>query len=89
MLSPIQLDNRRAEMMHSLYQSSGRNCGTYTGLWDEFSHDIAANFRDTDYDDLLQECVAAIGGTDSHLAEHHAHACIAVCRQKLLGGRWK
>jgi len=86
-MKPIQLDQQRADMMNALYQASGRTCGTYTGLWQEFSGEIAANFRDTDYAELHAACVAAIGETESHLAEKHAQQAIAVCRQYLLG-RW-
>lgn len=88
MLTRLQLDNRRAEMMHSLYEHSGRTCGTYTGLWQEFCTDLARNFRDTDYQELLDSCTAAINATNSHLPEHHAVACIATCRALLLGPKW-
>ena len=55
-----QLDQQRADFMESLYRRSGRDDlplgdprrKTYTGLWDEFCADIAANFRDTDYAEL-------------------------------------
>ena len=82
-----QLDLQRARMMDAIYKASGRTCGTYTGLWEEFCRDVAASFRDTDYADLHAACVTAIGEADSHLAEKHAQQCIAVCRAKLLG-RW-
>ena len=75
-------------MLEALYQASGRTCSTYTGLWQEFSHDIAANFRDTDYADLHAACVLAIGEAESHLADKHAQQCINVCRQFLLRGKW-
>jgi hypothetical protein len=88
MLTRIQLDQQRADMMEALYQASGRTCGTYTGMWQEFCRDIAANFRDTDYQDLHAACVMAIGEADSHLADKHAQQCIAVCRQFLLRGKW-
>ena len=82
-----QLDQQRADMMDALYAVSGRTCGTYTGLWKEFSGEVSANFRDTDYAELHAACVAAIGETESVLAEKHAQQAIAVCRQFLLG-RW-
>jgi hypothetical protein len=88
MLTRVQLDQQRADMLEALYQASGRTCGTYTGLWEEFSRDIAANFRDTDYADLHAACVLAIGEADSHLADKHAQQCISVCRQFLLRGKW-
>jgi hypothetical protein len=88
MLTKVQLDQRRADMMDALYQASGRTCGTYTGLWDEFCRDIAANFQNTDYADLHAACVLAIGQTESHLGEKHAQQCIAVCRRFLLREKW-
>ena len=85
MLSKVKLDQQRADMMDALYEASGRSCGTYTGLWEEFCRDLAASFRDTDYSELHAACVLAIGDTQSHLADKHAQQCIAVCRQFLLG----
>ena len=85
-LTSIQIDQRRADMIMALYRNSGRTCGTYTGLFAEFSLDVARNLRDMDWSDLKAACVAAIGGTDSHLAEHHAEACIAAIRAELLKG---
>lgn len=86
-MNRIKLDQQRADMMDALYAASGRTCNTYTGLWEEFCRDVAANFRDTDYAELHACCVLAIGESESHLAEKHAQQCIAVCRQFLLG-RW-
>jgi len=83
-----QLDNCRHEMMEALYAASGRTCNTYTGLWEEFCFDVAANFRDTGINELHAACVSAIGETESILAEKHAWQCIAVCRRQLLGDRW-
>lgn len=88
MLSATQLDNRRAEMMHALYKRSGRTCGTYTGLWAEFAKDVAANVRDTDYDELKAACIEAAKDTQSHMAEHHVEVCIEVCRSFILGAKW-
>jgi len=87
MLNRIELDQRRADMMEELYERSGRACNTYTGLWEEFCLEVAANFRDADYADLHADCVTAIGATESALAEKHAQQCILVCFQHLLG-RW-
>jgi len=87
MLTTVQLDQRRNDMMEALYRASGRTCGTYTGLWQQFCADIAANFRDTDYAELHAACVLAIGETESHLADKHAQQCIEVCRRYLLG-KW-
>ena len=86
-MNRIQLDQQRADMMDALYAASGRTCGTYTGLWEQFTREIGANFRDTDYAKLHAACVLAIGETHSHLADKHAQQCIAVCRRFLLG-RW-
>jgi hypothetical protein len=85
-LNQIQLDHRRADMMMALYRNSGRTCGTYTGLFAEFSKDVARNLRDMDWADVKAACVEAIGGTDSHLAEHHAEACIRTIRAELVKG---
>lgn len=85
----VQLDQKRADMMDALYAASGRTCGTYTGLWDEFARDVAANLRDIDYAELHAACVLAIGEAESHLAEKHAQQCIAVVRQFLLGTKWR
>jgi hypothetical protein len=85
-LDSVALDQRRADMMCALYVNSGRTCGTYTGLWQEFSVDVARNLRDADWDEVRAKCVEAIGKTDSHLAEHHAEACIAVIRAELVKG---
>lgn len=87
-MNRVQLDQQRADMMEALYASSGRTNGLYTGLWEEFCRDIAANFRNTHYPALHAACVTAIGEAESHLAEKHAQQCIEVCRQFLLGGRW-
>ena len=88
MLTRVKLDQQRADMMEALYEASGRTCCTYTGLWEEFTLDLGANFRDTDYAELHAACVLAIGETESHLADKHAQQCIAVCRRFLLGERW-
>ena len=87
-MNRAQLDQQRSNMMDALYAASGRTCSTYTGLWEEFCLDLAASFRDTSYAELHAACVAAIGETESHLADKHAQQCIAVCRQFLLGERW-
>jgi hypothetical protein len=84
-MSTPALDQMRSDMMNALYERSGRTCCTYSGLWQEFAQSVAVNFRDTDYPELLAACIAAIGETQSHLAEKHAMQCIAVCRQYLLG----
>lgn len=85
----VRLDQQRADMMEALYQRSGRTCGTYTGLWDEFAHDVAANFRDTDYPELLVRVVRAMDATESVMTQKNAQQAIEVCRQQLLGDKWK
>ncbi len=42
----IKLDQARSDMIQALYDASGRTNGLYTGLWQEFALDLAANFRD-------------------------------------------
>jgi hypothetical protein len=84
-----QLDQQRAEMMNALYERSGRTCGTYTGLWQEFCGDMAANFRDTDYPELLARVVRAMDATESVMTQKQAQQAIEVCRQQLLGDKWR
>jgi len=84
-----RLDQQRADMMEALYQRSGRTCGTVTGLWDEFARDLAANFRDTYYPDLLERVVRAMDATESVMTQKNAQQAIEVCRQQLLGDKWK
>ena len=70
-MKQFQLDNRRYEMMEALYERSGRTCNTYTGLWEEFCLDVAANFRDTSYAELHAACITA---TIRHLASKYPGA---------------
>ena len=84
-----QLDQQRAEMMNALYERSGRTCGTYTGLWQEFCGDMAANFRDTDYPEMLARVVRAMDATESVMTQKQAQQAIEVCRQQLLGDKWR
>ena len=88
-MNPNFLDQQRADMMEALYQASGRTCSTYTGLWEEFCRDIAANFRDTYYPELLAKVMRAMDDTMSVMTEKQARQAIAVCRQQLLGERWQ
>ena len=83
-----RLDQQRADMMEALYQRSGRTCGTVTGLWDEFARDLAANFRDTYYPDLLARVVLAMDATESVMTQKNAQQAIQVCRAQLLGEKW-
>ena len=86
-MKQFQLENQRNATMEALYKRSGRTCGTYTGLWQEYSADIAVNFRDTDYQELYDAVCMAMGETKSVLIEKHAQQAIQVCRQYLLG-KW-
>jgi hypothetical protein len=85
----IRIDQQRADMMEALYQRSGRTCGTYTGLWEEFALEIAANFRDTYYPELLDRVCAAMDATGSVMTQKQAQQAIEVCRQQLLGEKWR
>ena len=88
MTSASFLDQQRADMMEALYERSGRTCSTYTGLRDEFARDLAANFRDTYYPDLLDRVVRAMDATESVMTQKLAQQAIQVCRQQLLGDKW-
>ena len=57
------LDQQRADMMDALYERSCRTNGLYTGLWEEFCRDLAANFRYTSYPELLARVVRAMDAT--------------------------
>ena len=83
------LDQQRADMMEALYQRSGRTCCTYTGLWEEFCRDMAANFRDTSYPELLARVVRAMDATESVMTQKQAQQAIECCRQQLLGDKWR
>jgi hypothetical protein len=96
MTSASFLDQQRADMMDALYKRSGRDQlpyghplrSTYTGLWEEFCRDLAANFRDTSYPELVALVMHGIDGTQSVMTEPAARAAIAVCRAQLLGEKW-
>jgi len=88
-MNRVQLDQQRADMMDALYERSGRTCSTYTGLWEEFCGDIAANFRDTSYPELLARVVRAMDATESVFSQKQAQQAIEVCRQQLLGDKWR
>ena len=96
-MKPHQLDQQRADMMDALYERSGRDQlpyghplrSTYTGLWEEFARDIAANFRDTDYAEMFARVVGAMDATQSVMTEKQAQQAIEVCRQQLLGDKWR
>jgi len=93
----VKLDQKRADMMEALYQRSGREQlppnhplrGTVTGLWEEFAKDIASHFRDTSYEDIFSQVVRAMDETESVITEKQAQQAIEVCRQLLLGDKWR
>jgi len=85
-MKPHELDLNRARFINALYTASGRTNGTYTNLWQEFCADLGANLRDTDGRMILDDCIKAIGGTESHLAEKHAMACMEAIRIHLMKG---
>jgi hypothetical protein len=87
-MNRVQLDQQRADMMEALYERSSRTCCTYTGLWQEFCRDIAANFRDTDYAELHGKVCRAMDGSESVMTQKLAQQAIAVCSAQLLG-RWR
>jgi len=89
MTSATFLDQQRADMMDALYERSGRTNGLYTGLWEEFALDMAANFRDTSYPELLARVVRAMDATESVMTQKQAQQAIECCRQQLLGDKWR
>ena len=89
MSEAVKLDQMRADMIDALYERSGRTCSTYTGLWEEFCRDLAANFRDTSYPELLARVVRAMDATESVMTQKQAQQAIEVCRQQLLGDKWR
>lgn len=88
-------DQRRADTLEALYQRSGRAelpaghplRSTYTGLWQEYGCDVAANIRDTPYEEILGDLVEAIEATGSVFPVPAAKAALDVCRKWALG-RW-
>jgi len=88
-MKPYQLDQQRSDMLEALYERSGRTCCTYTGLWQQFALDLAANFRDTPYPELLARVVRAMDATESVMSQKQAQQAIEVCRQQLLGDQWR
>ena len=86
-MKQAELDNRRHEMMEALYARSGRTCNTYTGLCDEFAHDLANNTRDVEYQELFNAMCLAMSDIQSVLVEKHAQQAIQVVRRYILG-KW-
>ena len=88
-------DQQRADIMEALYYRDGRNnpdhpfAFTYTGLWETFSKDIAANFRDTYYPYLFDRVCLAMDETQSVMTQKQAQQAIEIRRQQLLGKKWR
>jgi hypothetical protein len=83
MLTPVELDQRRVdfmEMLHQHYQAEN----LFTGLWERFAYDSAANLRDLDCSVLRSDLIRAFGITDSELASRYADAAITVLIKHLL-----
>ena len=77
MLTPVELDQRRAdfmEMLHQHYQTEN----LFTGLWERFAYDSAVNLRDLDYSVLRSDLIRAFGSADSELAGRYADTAITV-----------
>lgn len=83
MLTRVELDQRRADFMETIYQQYSTDC-TYTGVWDRFSRDVATNVRDLDYSVLRADLIRAFGVTDSELASRYADTAITVLTSHLL-----
>lgn len=81
-----QLDLNRAVFMDALYFASGRTCGTYTGLFQEWCHRLGVNFRDIDGAVIKADCIRAINATDSIMADKHASACMEVFCHHMMQG---
>lgn len=75
---------RRADILESLYKDSGRSNGLYTGLWQEFCKDLGRAFLEKDYEELHKEVVTALQETESVFDDVLAHAAIKACRKALL-----
>jgi len=84
MLNATELDQRRADFLDMLYETSGRTNKLYTGLWAEFQQHLADKFRDLDYETMRDDIVRAVGGTDNDLAKRHADVAITVMTKHLM-----
>jgi hypothetical protein len=84
MLKATELDQRRADFLELLYQSSGRTNRLYTNLWQEFEQYLAPRFRDLDYETMRDDIVRAVGGTDNDVAKRNADVAIAVMTAHLM-----
>jgi hypothetical protein len=83
MLNRVQLDQRRADFMEILYDHYKAD-HIYTGIWERFAYDVAANVRDLDYGVLRADFIRALGIADSELAGRYADTAITVLTRHLL-----
>lgn len=83
MLNRVELDQRRADFMETLYQQYSTD-HTYTGVWERFAYDVAGTIRDLDYSVLRADLIRALGVTDSELANRYADTAITVLTSHLL-----
>ena len=83
MLNRVQLDQRRADFMEILYDHYQAD-HIYTGIWERFAYDVAANVRDLDYSVLRADFIRALGIADSELAGRYADVAITVLTRHLL-----
>jgi hypothetical protein len=83
MLTRVELDQRRADFMETLYDHYQAD-HLYTGIWERFAYDVAANVRDLDYSVLRADLIRAFGVTDSELANRYADTAITVLTSHLL-----
>lgn len=83
MLNRVQLDQRRADFMEILYDHYKAD-HLYTGIWERFAYDVAANVRDLDYSLLRADFIRALGIADSELAGRYADTAITVLTRHLL-----
>jgi len=79
-----ELDQRRADFMQMIYERAGRNDGLYTGLWQEFSREVASNLRDLDCNVFRSDLVRIVGITDNELANRYADAAITLLMTHLV-----
>ena len=88
MLNSVELDQRRADFLETLYQEKGRNDQLFTGLWAEFKQCLATNFRDMDYETVRNDIIRATHSVDRSVAERNADVAITVLIGHLMEG-WK
>ena len=86
MLNAVELDQRRADFMDTIYDAKGRNDNLYTGLWIEFQQHLSNKFRDLDYEVLRSDIIRALGGTDNDMAKRNADIAITVMTMHLMEG---